>query len=209
MSEVLVVGAGGHARVVIATLRAAGMAVQGVLDDNAAAWGSTVLGCPVLGGLERLEEPGQRAVIAIGHNRARQTISLKHPEVEWVSAVHPSAVVDETARIGAGTVVFAGAVIQPNAVLGQHVIVNTGATVDHDCVLEDYVHIAPGCNLAGTVRLGQGAFLGVGSAAVPGVCVGAWTTVGAGGVVVKDLPAGVVAVGVPAKPRTQSEGVQR
>ncbi|SMB80418.1 acetyltransferase [Deinococcus hopiensis] len=205
MSDILVVGAGGHAKVVIATLRAAGGVVGSVLDDNPASWGTEVLGCPVLGGTERLEGGEKSAILAIGSNRTRQAISARFPEVEWVTVVHPAATVHRTAHLGAGTVIFAGAVVQPDAWLGNHVIINTGATVDHDCVLEDYVHMAPGSNLAGNVQLAEGVFLGIGSSAVPGVQVGAWTTVGAGGVVVKNLPAGVTATGIPARPRIKQE----
>ena len=201
MSGVLVVGAGGHAKVVIATLLAAGQTVAGLLDDQPSRWGSAVLGYPVLGGLEQLEKAGSRAILAIGNNRARQTISERYPSVVWVSAVHPSAVVHSSVRPGAGSVIFAGAVVQPDSSIGRHVIVNTAATVDHDCVLEEYVHLAPGSHLAGQVRLEQGAFLGIGSLAAPGVRVGAWSTVGAGGVVIRDLPPHSVAVGIPARPR--------
>ncbi|GAA4018258.1 acetyltransferase [Deinococcus rubellus] len=201
MSGILVVGAGGHAKVVIATLLAAGETVEGLLDDQPSRWGSMVLGYPVLGSLEQLEKPDSRAILAIGNNRVRQTLSERYPEMAWVSAVHPNSVVHSSVRLGAGSVIFAGAVVQPDTTIGNHVIVNTAATVDHDCVLEDYVHIAPGTHLAGQVRLEQGAFLGIGSAAAPGVRVGAWATVGAGSVVIRDLPPHCVAVGVPARPR--------
>ena len=170
----------------------------GVLDDRAETWGASVLGCPVLGGLEHLSTAG-RAVLAIGSNAARRDIAARFPETEWVSAIHPAASVHESVKVGLGTVVFAGVVIQPDTLLGGHVIVNTGATIDHDCVLEDYVHVAPGVHLAGAVHLEEGVFMGIGSAALPSVRVGRWTTVGAGGVVVQSLPAQIVAVGVPAR----------
>ncbi|GGL75084.1 hexapeptide transferase [Deinococcus aerolatus] len=204
MSGILVVGAGGHAKVVIATLRAAGLDVAGVLDDRAESWGTSILGCSVLGGLDQLERLADRAVIAIGSNAARLDIATRFPDTEWTSAIHPAATVHESVRVGPGTVIFAGAVIQPDTVLGRHVIVNTGATVDHDCVLGDYAHAAPGVHLAGTVRLEEGVFLGVGCAVTPGITVGRWTTVGAGGVVVRSLPANAVAVGIPARPRKET-----
>ncbi|CAM4152196.1 acetyltransferase [Deinococcus marmoris] len=203
MSGVLVVGAGGHAKVVIATLRAAGMDVAGVLDDRAESWGGSVLGCPVLGGLERLEQSADRAVLAIGSNAARRDLAARFPNATWATAIHPAATVHESVKLGPGTVIFAGAVIQPDTVLGQHVIVNTGATADHDCVLEDFVHVAPGVHLAGAVHLEEGVFLGVGCAVTPGISVGRWTTVGAGGVVVRPLPANTVAVGIPARPKEE------
>ncbi|OZC03408.1 NeuD/PglB/VioB family sugar acetyltransferase [Rubricoccus marinus] len=196
--SVLVVGAGGHAKVVIATLRASGAEIAGMLDDAPEA--SPVLGVPVVGRTEVLSSHAGQAVIAIGSNRVRQRIAGEYPSVAWATVVHPAAVVHESVALGPGTVVFAGAVLQPDTVVGRHAIINTSATVDHDGDIGDFVHVAPGCNLSGGVTLGEGVFLGVGGAALPGATVGAWTVVGAGGVVVRDLPANVTAVGIPARP---------
>jgi sugar O-acyltransferase (sialic acid O-acetyltransferase NeuD family) len=198
---VVVLGAGGHAKVVIGTLLAAGFRISGAYDDEPSKRGTSVLGVPVVGRLDALVGAGpSAAVIGIGDNRARAAVARRFPDLQWVAVADPQAVVHPSARLGAGTVVFAGAVIQPDAVLGAHVIVNTGATVDHDCVLGDFVHVGPGSHLSGGVRLGDGAFLGIGSAVIPNREVGAWTVVGAGAVVVRDLAGGVTAVGVPARP---------
>lgn len=197
-----VIGAGGHAKVVVSTLQAAGVEVDALLDDDPLKAGVQIAGVPVLHGLNGLEKLAfrVRGVIAIGDNRLRRQLAGRFPQVDWQTAVHPHAYVYPSVQIGVGTVVFAGAVIQPDAIIGKHCIINTGATVDHDCHIGDDCHIAPGCHLAGGVKLGEGVLMGIGSAAIPGVSVGAWTTVGAGGVVVDDLPAGVLAMGVPAKP---------
>ena len=196
----VVVGSGGHAKVVIATARAAGLEVTAIVDDDPACWGQRVLGVEVAGPtLAVLDDAGQTAVLAIGSNRARQQLAAA-ARCRFATVVHPAAVIDATVRLGAGTVVFAGAVIQPDAALGAHVIVNTGASIDHDCAIGDFVHIAPGVRLAGDVSLGDGVFLGIGAVAVPGVRIGAWTTVGAGAAVVGDLAADLVAAGVPARP---------
>ena len=199
--SVWVIGAGGHAKVVIATLRAAGRDIAGVLDDDATKHGGSVLGVPVVGPVERAADAEHEAIVAVGANRVRKQIVESLPGMRWASAVHPSAVVDPSVQIGVGSVVFAGAVIQPDTYLGCHVIVNTGATLDHDNRIADYVHVAPGGSLAGDVHLGEGAFLGIGVRAIPGVRVGAWATVGAGAVVVQNLPEAVTAVGVPARVR--------
>lgn len=202
MSGVVVAGGGGHAKVVLSTLLAAGFSVQGILDDNEERWGQRIFGVPILGPLEMLREGSfPRAVIAIGDNRARQKIAQGFAGCcEWVTAVHPHAFVHQSVQIGQGTVVFAGVVIQPDTIIGEHVILNTGVTVDHDCVIGNFVHLAPGVHLAGSVVVEEGSFLGIGSAVIPRKRVGRWATVGAGAVVIRDVPPLTTVVGVPAKP---------
>lgn len=196
---VLVLGAGGHGKVVISTLRALGYHVAAVYDDNRQLWGQTVLGAPICGPLSELDNmAGRPAVIAIGDGRVRRLLAERF-RLKWIRAVHPAAHVAEGTVIGDGAVVFAGAVIQPESRIGIHAIINTGATVDHDCIVEDFAHIAPGAHLSGNVRLAEGGMMGTGSCAVQGVQVGRWTTVGAGGVVIQDLPDEVVAIGCPAR----------
>lgn len=197
-----VLGAGGHAKVVIATARAAGFDRITIHDDDPARIGTQLLGAPIVGPLlEILERADALAVLAIGDNATRLRIGAA-ARCELRTLVHPSAHVESTVVLGAGTVVFAGAVIQPDTRLGAHVIVNTAATIDHDCVLGDAVHVAPGTHLAGNVTLGDGVFLGIGTVVIPGCTIGAWTRVGAGSAIVRDLPAGVTAYGVPARARS-------
>ena len=203
MSRLAVIGAGGHAKVVLATLQAAGIDVDAVLDDDEGLWSTELLGVRVRGPIAELDGGRwSRGILAVGDNRTRSRFAadLGTPrEIEWVPVVHPAAVVHPSARLGPGAVVFAGAVVQPDARLGAHVIVNTGATVDHDCRLCDFVHLGPGGHLAGTVRVDEGAFLGIGSSVLPGVRIGAWATVGAGAVVVSDVEPGATVRGVPAR----------
>lgn len=197
---VIVIGAGGHGKVVVATLQAAGRPVLEVWDDDPERSGGELLGVPVVGPIaERISgAEGRRAVLGIGDNRTRQRLASDLPLV-WTSIVHPKAVVHPSVWLGEGTVVFAGAVVQPDAVLGRHAILNTGATVDHDCAIGDFAHIAPGSHLSGEISVGEGAFLGIGVAVLPGRTVGAWATVGAGAVVVRDVPAAATVAGVPAR----------
>lgn len=124
------------------------------------------------------------SVVAIGDNtiRKREVERLTVEGWRWTFAIHPKSIVADV-HIGEGTVIMAGAVVQPNAWIGRHVIINTGATVDHDCVIEDYAHIAPGVHLCGNVHVGEGALVGVGSCAVPGAKIPAWSLVKAGSVV--------------------------
>lgn len=200
LKSVYVLGAGGHAKVVVSTLQAAGVAVTGLFDDDRGKWNQRVSGVLVLGALERGSEVNDAAaVIGIGDNGTRQRIAEQYDNFEWLSIIHPSACVHPSARLGRGTVVFAGAVIQPDARIGDHGIANTMVSVDHDCRVERYVHLAPGVHLAGHVLVGEGVLIGVGSAVIPHVSIGARTVVGAGSAVVGDLPPDVTASGVPAR----------
>lgn len=193
-------GAGGHAKVVLSTVLALGLSVDGLLDDDPQRQGLQILGTRVIGTIaEAVEKGPARGVIAIGDNKVRQALAKKLQDWEWITVIHPRAYVHPTASLGPGTVVFAGGIIQPDARLGAHVIVNTGATVDHDCSVGDFVHLAPGAHLAGHATVEEGALIGMGAVVLPGVKVGAWAIVGAGAVVVKDLPPYVTAVGVPAR----------
>lgn len=199
-TKVAVIGAGGHAKVVISTLRAAGLDVVGVYDDDPAKRGQEIAKVPIIGSVAEIHSGTTGAfVIAIGRNALRHQVAERLSFVRWLTVVHPHGYVHESVKVGPGTVVFAGAVIQPDTVIGRHCIINTGATVDHDCSLGDFTHVAPGCHLAGGVVLAEGVFMGMGSVAIPGITVGNWTTVGAGGVVVTDLPPGQTAIGVPAR----------
>jgi sugar O-acyltransferase (sialic acid O-acetyltransferase NeuD family) len=202
LSSVAVIGAGGHAKVVISTLRAAGYAVVGAFDDDPLKRGGNLLGVKILGITADLVNTDYRAaVIAIGDNATRRNLAERIKGAEWITVVHPSAFVDPSVKLGQGTVVFAGSVIQPDSVVGDHVIINTASTVDHDCVVGSYAHLAPGVHLAGETHLGNGALLGIGVVVKPGCRIGEWAVVGAGGVVVRNLPANVTAFGVPAVAR--------
>lgn len=199
---VAVLGSGGHAKVVVSTLRAAGLEVAAIYDDDASRWGSEAAGVTIRGPILAAAEEGHReAVIAVGDNRSRHRLAGEpaFAHVEWRTVVHPAAWVDPSVRLGAGTVVFAGAVIQPDTTLGDHVIVNTGASIDHDCRVASFCHVAPGARLAGGVTAEEGVFFGIGSVAIPGMTIGAWATLGAGSAAVRPVPGGAVALGVPAR----------
>jgi len=200
--EVYVIGAGGHAKVVISSLQAQGVSVGGIFDDDASKWGGRVLGALVLGGVDAALEykNAGRFILAIGDNVRRAELAKLLAELSWATVVHPAAYVDSSVRLGLGTVVFAGAVVQPETKIGRHCIINTGATVDHDCEIGDYAHLAPGSHLAGGVIVGSRAMLGIGVTVLPGMRIGEQAVVGAGSVVTNDVDANKTVVGVPARP---------
>jgi len=194
-----VIGAGGHAKVVAATARAAGYEVAALVDPRPELRGASVLGAPVVG--EDVPVPdAAELVVAVGDNRVRSRLAARHASHAFATLVHPRASLAEEVSVGAGSVVFAHAVLQPGARVGRHAIVNTAAVVEHDCALADLVQVASGATLAGGVSAGEGAFVGAGATVLPGVRLGAWCVVGAGAVVVRDVPDGATVVGVPARP---------
>ena len=208
MARIFVAGCSGHARVVVDTLERAGRhSIAGIIDSFVApgtqALGLTVLGSeldlPVL--IEKHDATG--TIVAIGDNFARyrvvERIRSLAPQLEFVTAIHPSAQIAKHVPIGAGTVVMAGAVINPNSSIGEHCIVNTMSSIDHDNILEDYSSVAPGAVTGGNVRIGQFSALSLQAGIVHGCRIGAHTIIGAGATVLDDIPDFCVAYGTPAR----------
>ncbi|MCL4872103.1 MAG: acetyltransferase [Anaerolineae bacterium] len=205
--QVIVIGAGGHGQVVADILwrmHAAGEAVEpvGFLDDADSWQGQWVSKLPVLGKTADLFRFAHDAlVVAIGNNLTRQRVAqaLQAQGEQFVTVCHPTAVIASDVSIGPGTMICANVVINPGAVIGSHAILNTACTVDHHNRIGDFAHIAPGAHLGGDVQVGEGSFIGIGGIVIPQKQVGNWCTVGAGAVVIRDVPDGVTAVGVPAR----------
>lgn len=205
--KIVIIGAGGHAKVVCDSLRLSLQkrghgTVVGFVDDTRRLWGTTMLGFPILGPIGSLVDLDIRSVIvAIGDNGARKSLYewAKSKGYALVNAIHPTAVIAEDVAIGEGVAIFGTVVVNPGSSIGDNVILNTGCTVDHDCSIADHVHIAPGAHLAGGVVVAEGAFVGTGASIIPYRKVGQWSIVGAGGVVVDDIPDHVTAVGAPAR----------
>lgn len=205
--KVLVLGAGGHAQVVVDALqcahRAGGTAIPiGYVDDALHLQGQIKLWLPVLGTLSQIDTISHDAIIvAIGGNLTRQRLyeELKQRGERFAVAVHPSSTIASDVQIGSGSVICAGVVINPGSHIGENVILNTGCTIDHHNFIGDHVHIAPGVHLGGDVMIGVGTLIGIGAIVMPQRQVGKWSIVGAGAMVANDVPARTTAIGIPAK----------
>lgn len=207
MTRVLIAGAGGHAQVIADAVLSRAQAgddwqLAGFLDDDQSLHGRAILGAAVVGTIQQVSEFDHDAVVVgIGHNatRARVFHELKQSGERVISVIHSRAVVANDVVLGEGCVVFANAVINTGSVIGPNVIVNTCATIDHHARIGAHVHIAPGAHLGGAVTVEEGAFLGIGSSVVPTRTIGAWSVVGAGAAVIRDVPSHVTVAGVPAR----------
>ncbi len=210
MIACVLIGGGGHARVLIECLEAGKeVRIEGILDPDPILRGQRVMGVPILGAddlLPKLVRRGIRyfvvAVGGTGDNRPRQRLFQLGQEngMKPISVIHPSAILSARARAGAGAQLLPGGIVNAGAVLGCNVIVNSGAIVEHDCRIGDHVHIATGAKLASTVEAGLGAHIGIGAAIRQGIRIGEWAVVGAGAVVIRDVEPGSTVVGIPARP---------
>lgn len=203
--RVVILGCGGHAKVVIEILeQAAEYTIHGCLGRPPAP--ETVVGYPVLGPdtlLPEIRRSGvEFAFVAIGDNALREKLMRLALESDFrlIQAVSRQAAVSPRARVSEGAAVMSGAVLNADSQIGPGAIINTGATVDHDCTIGACAHIAPGAHLAGNVQVGAGAFIGIGASVVPGIRIGDWAVIGAGAAVIRDIPPGAIVAGVPAAP---------
>ncbi|WP_309083905.1 acetyltransferase [Chelativorans sp.] len=203
--SLLILGSGGHGRVVADVARASGYTTIAFLDDDPQSGVGNRAPFSVLGPMAMLEELVQvwpAAMAAIGNNLKRLELfeRLRHAGYETPSVAHPSAVVSHSASMGAGVLVAPGAVINAGAHIFDAAIINTGARIDHDCTIGVASHIAPGATLSGNVSVGARSWLGTGCSVRQGVKIGDDAVIGVGAAVVTDLPGDMVYVGVPARP---------
>jgi acetyltransferase EpsM len=189
-------GASGHSKVIIDILKQQQVVVEAVLDDTPKS--DFIYGIPVVKASEIILDAEAVLMVSIGNNAFRKRIA-ESLNVRFYTAIHSSAVVSPETILGTGTVVMPNAVINAFSTLGKHCIVNSGAIVEHDCILENYVHISPNAALAGGVSVGEGTQIGIGTSVIQGIKIGKWATIGAGTVIIEDVPDYAVVVGNPGK----------
>jgi UDP-perosamine 4-acetyltransferase len=205
--KIILVGAGGHAKVVLDTLQAAGFEVAGVVDPALAGSQLSWRELPVIGSDQDLLKFEQRKVRLVnglgslpGQVLRRQIFQkFKLAGYTFLSFSHPSAVMGSGVELQEGAQLLAGAIVQADSVIGRNSIVNTGARIDHDCQLGSDVHIAPGAVVSGGVRVGDEVHIGTGASVIQGITLGRGAVIGAGTVVVANVPDNAVVIG--AKPQ--------
>lgn len=204
----IIVGCGGHGRVVLDILTAAGdHHIVGFVDSNPDLFGRRVDGREVFGDVSVLDDLRRShgvdaAVVAIGNNGVRREYSelCERSGLTLINAIHPSANIARNATLGRNVVVAAGALVCAHCQIGDSVILNTGSIVDHESMIGTATHVCPGARVAGRVAIDSGAFVGIGSTVVQNIRIGCEAVVGAGAVVIRDVPPLTTVVGVPAKP---------
>lgn len=177
----------------------------GFMDDNEEIQGTEINGYRVLGKTGDVSNyPDVFFVCAVGASRVREKIvsNMKavNPDIKFGTVIDPSVVMSDSVTVGEGTIICAHTIITVNIEIGSHVIINLDCTVGHDAVIKDYVTLYPSANVSGITNIGHAAELGTGMAIIQGISVGDYSIIGAGAVVVKDIPPKCTAVGNPAKP---------
>lgn len=205
----ILIGAGGHALVLLDCLRVRGVTVLGCVDSDLALAGGTLAGVRILGQdnvVAGYEVGSVLLVNAIGSSRSLQRRravfeSFKAQGHEFLTVVHPGATLGASVELSEGVQIMAGAILQSGTRVGANSIINTGAIVDHGCQVGSHVHLAPGCVISGDVSIGEETHVGTAATVIQGVRIGSRCLVAAGAVVVRDVPEGASAMGVPARQR--------
>jgi acetyltransferase EpsM len=214
VTPIIIIGAGGHGSEVASYIRdlsknSANLRLIGFVDEHKARgpWcGTEILGNVQDCALWVRQQPAVlfRYLTAVGDNRVRQHLvravsALDVSNLKAWTLRHPSASIGQDVSIGEGTCLAPGSIVTTQVRLGDHCILNVNAAVSHDCEVGDFVNINPGAVVCGNVKIGTGCYIGAGATIIDKVSIGAWTVIGAGATVIDDLPAGVTAVGVPAR----------
>jgi UDP-perosamine 4-acetyltransferase len=202
----ILVGAGGHARVLASTLLQLGRRISGVVDPDKSR--TELLGIPFLGGDDAVFRYDRTEVLLVNGigsvasiaNRLKVYEHFREAGYRFASVIHPGAIIAPEGQLADAVQIMAGAVVQTGFTVEEDCIINTGARIDHDCVIRAHAHVAPGAVLSGSVYVGARAHIGAGAVVIQGVKIGSDSIIGAGAVVLSDVPESCTVVGVPARP---------
>lgn len=198
MSDLIIIGGGGHAKVIADIASLNGYKIRGFLDDNAAV--EKLLEYKRLGNVcDCLRYADCCFIIAIGNNAIRRSIAEKYSNLDYVTLIHPGAYIGSDVRIGKGTVLLPGAIVNACTLIGNGCVINSGAVVEHDCEIGDFTLVAPNSTICGMTKVGSDCWIGAGSIVNNVLSISDNVTVGSGAVVVKDITEPGTYVGVPAK----------
>ncbi|MCM3079669.1 acetyltransferase [Brevibacillus invocatus] len=204
---VIVLGGGGHAKVVIEALHRSNHSIIGFTTPDFEDFNQQILGIKRLGTDEEILkiDPKEVKLVngigSIGFPEIRKNIFLNYKErgYDFINVVHPSVILPRDFNLSEGAQLMAGVVVQPGCHLGNNTILNTRACVDHDCLIGNNVHIASGAIICGDVKIADNVHVGAGSTVIQGISIGKNSIIGAGSVVIRDVPEDVTVIGVPAK----------
>lgn len=200
----IIIGGGGHTRVLLGVLRLMGEQVHGILTQDESIVGNSIMDAPVLGteGTFTIEAGQYQLINGVGNRASRQgsgleiraavTARYEKLGIEMESVIAPNANIMPEVKIRAGAQVMAGATLQPGAVIGVGSIINTNASIDHDVIIGDHTHVAPGAILCGNVTVGSLTHIGAGAVILQGIKIGHACVIGAGVTVNKDVPDGTL-----------------
>ena len=202
--DLIIIGSGGHARVVIDTAEQSGFNILGIIDINYKNNDEKIIGYNVIGNFTALSKfvPNKTSVIiALGDSKLRSKffyICLEHG-YNLPSIIHPTSIISKHVNIGKSVFINAGVIINSEVYIGDDCIINTGAIIDHECNIGKHCHIGPGVKVAGRVRIGEHTFVGIGSTIIDKITIGNNVMIGAGSVIIRDIESDSTVVGIPGK----------
>lgn len=199
--NVVIIGAGGHAKVIADIITKSNDNVIGFLDDNLSLQGNRIyLDKKVIGTTKDIDKYKEYYfVIGIGNNSTRENLATSH-DLKWYTAIHPSAIIANEVSIEEGSVIMAGTIVNTGTKIGKHCIINTKSSIDHDNIIGNYTHISPGATLAGTVHIKERVWICAGATIINNITIAKNNIIGAGSVVIKDInEENGTYIGVPAK----------
>lgn len=197
MRNIAIIGAGGHAKVIIDIIQEIGLYnIIGIYDDNKT---ESIMGIKIIGKISEIDPTIENFIIGIGNDKVRKLIYEKHINLNWATLIHPKSIISKSASISKGTIVCAGAIIQPEVKIGMHCIINTNSNIDHESIIGDFCSICPSTTICGQVTIGTLSFIGANSTIIQCIRIGNNCIVGAGSVIIRNVEDNCKIVGNPGK----------